>query len=734
MKIIDYINFAVIILIFYNAFFQLILYYGRRKIEKIRYIFYFIIFCIFANIYIYLESFGFYLHELEKIYHFFPLVSGLSTIFMVISSVHFLFILFEFKKKFIKFLWISYTTSFLATLGTLIAIFNYKFYIIQIYPIVVSLISLTVIFISVIITIILILKKSYTNKNALISYIGYCCLIFSFTFDKLFPLLNIYYPLNGNFIGVGIAVVLFSQAFTVKINNEYKQLIELKSTLETKVYERTQEIEQAHQKLKEENQKRIDFFINLAHETRTPLSLISNYFNEYIKKIKPTIELLNIKSNFEKLLRDMVNFLDIEKLNRDQIFYDHSHIIELYEILKNKVELFKELAKKRNIDIILKNNTRNIVTKIDSLAIDRVLNNLLDNAVKYNKDNGKINIILENNAGFIDLIIKDTGIGISEDEINYIFEPYHQMFHEKRQIQGLGMGLTIVKKIIDEVNGKICFNSKLNEGTTIIITFQEYNLQEKDKIQRDIEYSQPADYPIVELKPESYNKEKFTVFIVEDNIEFLSLLQNSLTKEYNFYYAKNGKEALDKLNGIHEPDVIIADIMMPIMDGYSFYDELIKIDRFKETPFIFVTARTGVDDRLKGLNKGAVDFITKPIITEELIVKINNIIKRKNYVMKKAKEFVGIEFEKSMKTQTNDNETIEIIFEKKCNELNISKRYKDVIKEFLIGKEYKEIGITLNKSEKTIRNYIQEIYKKLEVKNKQQLMILFKDCIGKLVK
>ena len=323
----------------------------------------------------------------------------------------------------------------------------------------------------------------------------------------------------------------------------------------------------AKQAIEEAGRQKTNFLINIIHEIKTPLTLIKNALNDFIKKHELSTEIEIIKQNVDKLQRDTINSLDVYKLERGQIFYNHNQIINLSDMLKAKIDLFKKIANKENIKI-KSNIQEDIYVKVDPHAMDRVINNLVDNAIRYNNLNGKVDIYLITNNNKIEFIVSDTGIGISTKQQKYIFEPYYQISHKKRNIQGIGMGLNIVKIIIKEVKGEIKIDSKLNEGAAFKIILQKHIITNDDILQKDIKYSKPIDNVVhIELKEKEFKKGRPNILIVEDNLQMLTYLQNNLHEVYNVFYATNGKEAIKKIESIPKPHLIIADIMMDTMDG-----------------------------------------------------------------------------------------------------------------------------------------------------------------------
>ena len=195
----------------------------------------------------------------------------------------------------------------------------------------------------------------------------------------------------------------------------------------------------------------------------------------------------------------------------------------------------------------------------------------------------------------------DTGIGIPAGQLDYIFKPYYQSAYKKRNIQGIGAGLPIVKNILNEINAQITIESKLQKGTTVMIKFKKEVIKEntKDLIIEQVKLSKPVNKRSITLDQEDYDNNKKTVLVVEDNIELLTFMQNHMNSSFNFYYARDGQEALRKLKIMPKPDVIVADIMMDIMDGYEFYQKLQEIEEMQDIPFIFLTAKTAIEDKIK---------------------------------------------------------------------------------------------------------------------------------------
>ncbi len=234
----------------------------------------------------------------------------------------------------------------------------------------------------------------------------------------------------------------------------------------------------------------------------------------------------------------------------------------------------------------------------------------------------------------------------------------------------------------------------------------------------------------IELKEKEYDPGKKTILTVEDNTQMLKFIMNNLSGEYNFYYAVNGKDALDKLKSIRKPDIIISDIMMDQMDGYEFYDELMKDDSYRSIPFIFLTAKTRTDEKLKGLKKGAVDFITKPFDMEELKAKLSSLLRMKDALNKERIDELMMKFsmlpgsgpETSDGTKLNEHEKEKINGDDELIENVISRGQVEIFSLLEKGFERKEISDYLDISLSTVKTQLDRMFKKFNVKNKTELI------------
>lgn len=377
------------------------------------------------------------------------------------------------------------------------------------------------------------------------------------------------------------------------------------------------------------------YFMNLAHEIKTPMTLIRNYLDLYIKKTGSTDELNVISLNINKIEKDMINILDCRKLEEGKIIYDHKQISNLSDILHLKEKLYIEAAAKKQI-ILNYHVEENVYLWADPLSLDRIINNLIDNAIKYTPNGGKIDIKLEKIKGHkIELSVKDTGVGIAKKDQRKVFSPYFQIMNSEGTSNGVGLGMFITYGIIKELKGSININSDTNgNGTCFTVRLHmldNENLKNYHSPTSDSKLlnTTAGNFPIFEnyeLHLPNPSPEHFNIMILEDNIDLSYYMATSLKDSYNLYFANNGKEGIRLLEEIKKPDLIISDMMMPELDGYEFLNYVSNHDNFKDIPFIFLSAASDSDNKIKAFLSGAVDFIAKPFSIEILKARINALL------------------------------------------------------------------------------------------------------------
>lgn len=512
-----------------------------------------------------------------------------------------------------------------------------------------------------------------------------------------------------------------------ELRMEHQKLIESEQRLKTWNADLKEEVNNRIKELERINEQKTNNFINLVHETKTPLTLIKNYLDEYITKYGSAKELDVIKGSVDKLTTDVINLFDIERFSRGINTYKHNQITDFSCILKDSLPLFQHYCSKHYVEC-LTSVEENIFIQADPNAVYRIVNNIIENAIKFTEPEGRVSISLAINDNEIIFLVADTGIGIPKHQQKKVFEPYYQIGHKNTSLQGMGLGLPIVKNVVEGLGGNIIIESNPSDipGTKIIITLPKYTPTDKDLIVKEVNGLNKLSYSFNydEMSESDYDETKRTILVVEDNIAMINFIANKLRPIYNVFCARNGTDALKKIFEMPViPDLILSDVMMDKMDGYTFAKTLSEQNKYNHIPIIFLTAKSASTDRLKGLKLGAIDFITKPFYIEELSQKIETIL---DTIVKQQKAFLNnsIALLRNGKNQEIDNMSQSSLsqFEQNCKLLHLTTREIEISRLIMKGKTYKDIAKELFISEKTVTKHIQNIFAKAEVSNKVELI------------
>lgn len=501
---------------------------------------------------------------------------------------------------------------------------------------------------------------------------------------------------------------------------EYRQLQESNIRLAEKVKERTLQLERA-------NEQRTNAFVNLIHETKTPLTLINNYLEEYIGKYGHKEELGMLKSNLDKLNRDISNLFDLERFNKGFVVYDHRQVADFSRILQDNLVLFRNYCRKKDITLY-ETIGEGVLVKADPGAINGIVNNLVENAIRYTGRGGEVRILLEASEDKICFAVTDNGIGISRTLHDKIFEPYYQINSQKGGRQGMGLGLPIVKKAVTGLHGEITVESDPEKapGTKITILLNRYVAGRDDMSIANYtvsNYSGLEDGSL-DIPEPVYDEKKQTVLLVEDNQAMAGYLARKLSVKYNVAVALNGSEALAKIKSYPVlPDLIISDVMMDRLDGFKLADIVAEDPDCMHIPFIFLSAKFTAKDRARGLKSGAIDFIQKPFSTEEVLLKVGSVLE--NAARQKRALFASAL--RVMKTAGNldfsqKEDAPANRFEQNCRIYQLTARETAISKLIREGYSYKQIGDSLFIAERTVTKHAQNIFEKVRVSNKIELI------------
>ncbi|MBF6597903.1 MAG: response regulator [Fermentimonas sp.] len=388
------------------------------------------------------------------------------------------------------------------------------------------------------------------------------------------------------------------------------------------------------EKDKELYKRQIQFFTNIIHEIRTPLSLIKAPLESIIQTStanEETSENLQVMDrNVERLHTLADQLLDFRKIEQNTIVFNFKPH-DLREIVQRVSYRFKAACRLKSIDYEESLPEEPLICSVDSEAINKILSNLLSNALKYAVS--KIKVQLTRTDKNISLEVINDGSHIPEKYWESIFQPFFQVNEDKDifRKEGSGIGLALVKSLVENHTGKIKVYSEPNYTiftVTIPYVKSSPNLSSltDDLLDEDIILSEEFDYQDQDDKKEFVN----TLLIVEDNLEMLNFLKNNFARLYNVLTAKNGNEALARLEENTIIDVIITDILMPEMDGVELCKAIRSMTMFCHIPIILLTAQTDIRSKTEGLDYGADVFIEKPFSLEFLKAQVASIIKNRN--------------------------------------------------------------------------------------------------------
>ncbi|OHX66993.1 hypothetical protein NH26_11885 [Flammeovirga pacifica] len=370
------------------------------------------------------------------------------------------------------------------------------------------------------------------------------------------------------------------------------------------------------------------YFTNISHELRTPISLILPPLQQIKSKValdKDSVSLLEIAEKNADRLKKLVNqILDFNKMQNEKLSLKFSKT-EAKDFCENVVHLFSHQAIQKNIKYNFTATFETLELWVDKEKMETILFNLLSNAFKFTDDKGEIKVHLTTSTfketEGLKIIIQDSGIGIPKEDQKHIFERFYQTKNQSRG--GTGIGLALVAEFIELHYGQISVESNENKGTTFIIELPlgMEHLPLAQIVQDEVDLISTPIRGNLDQKVASYkltlDDEKPLVLIVDDNKDIVDLLRMSLKDKFNLIIAENGQDALQKAIRI-VPQLIISDVMMPVMDGISFTEEIKKNLKTEKIPIILLTAKSLTTQKIEGLNAGADIYLTKPVEIEEL--------------------------------------------------------------------------------------------------------------------
>ena len=417
-------------------------------------------------------------------------------------------------------------------------------------------------------------------------------------------------------------------------------LIFLSFHFSRKKEEKKMESKMIHYQMEKDNElyeRQIQFFTNIIHEIRTPLSLIKAPLESIMQTIttnSETHENLHVmERNVERLHSLADQLLDFRKIEQDTLVF-HFKPHDITRIIQQVAYRYKASCQLRSktFEVVLPDKP--LICVVDSEAITKIISNLLSNALKYAES--KIKVELTHNEQYIFIKVFNDGSHIPEKYHEKIFQPFFQVNDDKDMLrkEGSGIGLALVKSLVEKHNSRITLFSEPNHTEFTVTIPYVASTGDPSSLHDDLLDVTLFPPDGEEENAENYQEEKqefvHTLLIVEDNLEMLNFLQNNFSRLYNVVTARHGNEALERLEENTIIDVIITDILMPEMDGIELCKAVRSMSMFCHIPIILLTAQTDIRSKTEGLDYGADVFVEKPFSLEFLKAQVASIIKNRN--------------------------------------------------------------------------------------------------------
>jgi signal transduction histidine kinase/DNA-binding response OmpR family regulator/ligand-binding sensor domain-containing protein len=392
-------------------------------------------------------------------------------------------------------------------------------------------------------------------------------------------------------------------------------------------------------------EEKVRFFTNTAHDIRTSLTLI-----------KAPIEELNRETNLSeagkhylsiaieqarRLSTVVTQLMDFQKVDIGKEHISFS-MIDVVAFVSNRLAMFESVAKNKCVELSFSPAMPSYFTAIDEAKMERVVDNLVSNAIKYSHPKGKVTIDLQGDGKKWSLKIKDDGIGIGKSAQRRLFKEFYRAENAiNARVVGSGIGLLLVKNYVAMHKGSVTCVSRENEGSIFQLEIPHVDSQTNAIANSRFAVSDTSMIPAYEVVDpnngfeEEPQEPEMKVLIVEDNDDLLSFMQSTLSREFTVYSAANGKLALEIIDQ-QMPDLVVSDIMMPEMDGFELCQKLKSTYDTSHIPVVLLTALSEKTEQLKGLGLGADDYLTKPFDMNLLVQRIKSIIRNRVAVREKA--------------------------------------------------------------------------------------------------
>jgi DNA-binding response OmpR family regulator/nitrogen-specific signal transduction histidine kinase len=490
--------------------------------------------------------------------------------------------------------------------------------------------------------------------------------------------------------------------------------------------------------LKELEQTRTNFFTNITHEFRTPLTVIQSAAQDIHSKNKADKVLQRDSADIlrhSNALLDLVNqVLEIAKMTSGVAAAPKWKRGDIVGFISMICERYVRYAQERNIDIQYAFDRDSLEMEFIPDYMMRIVQNLVTNAIKFSKDDSQIlvstKVVAQNGKNCVQLYVCDFGVGMNAQQKQNIFKPFYQASTDSRNI-GSGIGLSLVKLAVEAMDGTVEVHSYPSEGSVFIVTLP---VRSGDESLDPIDVKEYESLPVqtqvsVELPEDETSNatDAPRILIVEDTPEVARWQMRQLNPEYNFYFAADGEEGLSKAEDI-VPDLIITDIMMPKMDGIQMCRKIRESELLCHIPVIMVTAKVTPEDKVRGLEAGADAYLEKPFNPEELAVRVEKLLQQREMLKKKFTDLQDAEGVTASEISISDRAFIDKLSSVIHEHISRGKLdYDELASSFFVGKTQ------LNRKIKAVTGYTTTEYiLQIRISMAKQLLVKTDMSIGEI--
>lgn len=383
-------------------------------------------------------------------------------------------------------------------------------------------------------------------------------------------------------------------------------------------------------KLEEISQLKTQFFTNISHEFRTPLTLLTAPLDNFRKKYPEETIIPAMQRNVKRLQTLINQLLDLSKLDAGQVAIEVQHT-NLSLFMGQLMANFESFAQTKRIIFSHQQSHQSFFTLFDADKIEKIATNLVSNAIKFTPENGRVSVKINYTESLFDLVVEDNGQGIEAERLDTIFDRFYQGDNTlQRQYEGTGVGLSLVKEMVELLNGKVSVKSEIRRGAwfQVLLPIGEvWRAYEKDRevvVKNKVEAFETTMNDHSETS--AARKEGLLVLLIEDNPDLREYIRSLLSANYRVIEARDGQEGIEKAFE-YVPDLVVSDLMMPYKNGFEVCKILKSDERTSHIPIVILTAKATDSDKLEGLTFGADEYLSKPFNTDELQIRIANLIR-----------------------------------------------------------------------------------------------------------